>query len=169
MSMLKKNSRILIVDDSRTTRRILKKYLADAGFTNAEEAPNGELAWGKLLGGNPRFAMVFADWHMPNLNGLELLKKVRGRDEFKDLPFIMTTGERKKEEVEKAIRAGATGYIVKPFEPQIVYDILKKYEDPLPLFGNTGDLSQEIMEMIRCESLLRKKSRKAEDENPSQA
>ena len=99
--MLDKNARILIVDDSMTTRRILKKYLSDGGFTNTDEAPDGETAWGKLIVNNPKFSIVFADWQMPNLNGLELLKKIGGNDELKSLPFIMTTGERKKRKLRK--------------------------------------------------------------------
>ena len=155
--MIKKNARILFVDDSVTTRRILKKYLSEEGFTNTDEAPDGEVAWGKLLGGNPKFAVVFADWHMPKLNGLELLIKIRGRDEFKNLIFIMTTCERKKEEVEKAIRAGATGYIVKPFEPQTIYEFLKKFETTPPIFSEQADFSQEVNEMIHISELSKKK------------
>jgi two-component system, chemotaxis family, chemotaxis protein CheY len=153
--VLNKNARILIVDDSMTTRRILKKYLTSEGFTNTDEAPDGETAWGKLLGSYPRFSIVFADWHMPNLNGLELLKKIRGNDELKSLPFIMTTGERKKEEVEKAIHAGATNYIVKPFEPQTVYDVLKKIPSS-PSLDQQWDEEQERLERARLEELSKK-------------
>ena len=153
--MIEKNSRILIVDDSSTTRRILRKYLTDGGFTNIDEAPDGELAWGKLLGGNPRFSVVFADWHMPNLNGIELLTKVRGRDDFKNLIFIMTTGERKKEEVQRAIRAGANGYIVKPFSPETLYKVLEKFQ---LYFKQKADLSQEILEMTRTDGILKNKN-----------
>lgn len=154
--MLNKNARILIVDDSMTTRRILKKYLADEGFTNTDEAPDGEAAWAKLRVSRPKFSIVFADWHMPVLNGLELLKKIRGNDELKSLPFIMTTGERKKEEVEKAIRAGATSYIVKPFEPQTVYDVLKKITSSPSLFDQQWDEEQEMLEKARIEKLSEK-------------
>ena len=156
--MLDKNARILIVDDSMTTRRILKKYLADEGFKNTDEAPDGETAWGKLLGSYPKFSIVFADWHMPNLNGLELLKKIRGNDELKSLPFIMTTGERKKEEVEKAIRAGATSYIVKPFEPQTVYGVLEKIPSPPSFLDHQWDEEQERLEKARLEDLSKKKA-----------
>lgn len=114
------STRILVVDDSNTTRKILRKILTETGLANIDEAADGLEAWGKLAGGGPAYGLVFCDWHMPGLDGLQLLQKVRQHEALRTLPFIMTTAERKKPEVEKAVLAGATWYVVKPFDPETI-------------------------------------------------
>jgi two-component system chemotaxis response regulator CheY len=66
------------------------------------------------------------DWNMPNMNGLELVKKIRADERYKNLPIIMVTTEGGKKEVITALKAGVNNYIVKPFNKQILQ---KKLEE----------------------------------------
>ncbi|HVC49386.1 MAG TPA: chemotaxis response regulator CheY [Burkholderiales bacterium] len=109
----KKNLRFLIVDDFSTMRRIIRNLLKELGFTNADEAEDGNAGLLKLQGGD--FDFVISDWNMPNMTGLELLKAIRSSTELKHLPVLMVTAEAKKENIIQAAQSGASGYIVKPF------------------------------------------------------
>ena len=71
-----------------------------------------------------QFALVLTDWNMPEMNGLELVKKVRADSRFMDLPIIMVTTEGGKAEVITALKAGVNNYIVKPFTPQVLKEKL---------------------------------------------
>lgn len=104
---------ILVVDDYRTMVRIIQNLLKQLGFTNLDDAANGEEAIAKLRSG--RFALVISDWNMEPMTGYELLQQVRADDDLKDLPFIMVTAESKTENVVAAKKAGVNNYIVKPF------------------------------------------------------
>ena len=119
-------SRILVVDDAPTTRKLVSHFLASVGYQNIEECVDGQAALTKLLGSRPPFDLVIADWHMPNLTGFELLKKVRGIAELKNLPVILVTGERNQEEVIAAVRERVSGYVVKPFDGETLYKAMKK-------------------------------------------
>lgn len=106
--------RILIVDDSSTTRRILCNVLREAGYGEFLEAADGEAALGILESEQPD--VVLLDWNMPRLNGLETLKRIRAAEATKDLPVIMVTTEADRHHVLAAVKAGANNYVVKPFE-----------------------------------------------------
>ncbi|MDE3207382.1 MAG: chemotaxis response regulator CheY, partial [Pseudomonadota bacterium] len=109
----KKNLRFLIVDDFSTMRRIIRNLLKELGFTNADEAEDGNAGLLKLQNGD--FDFVISDWNMPNMTGLDLLKAIRSTAELKHLPVLMVTAEAKKENIIQAAQAGASGYTVKPF------------------------------------------------------
>lgn len=115
---------ILIVDDFSTIRRILKNILKDLGFKNLVEADDGSTAWTILE--NQQMDLIIADWNMPELTGLELLKKVRGSDHHKDVPFLMVTAEGQKEQVIDAIQSGVTNYLIKPFTAAAISGKLEK-------------------------------------------
>ncbi len=119
-------TRILLVDDSGTTRKISKKALSELGYTNIIEASDGALAWELIVQGNPPVDIVISDWHMPNMTGLELLTKIRRTPETKTLPVIMVTAERNKEEVMKIISLGAQGYLAKPFDQSALQKLVDK-------------------------------------------
>lgn len=121
--------RILVVDDSNTTRKILRKILGEAGHSRVEEAADGNEAWVRLTDPGAGFSVVFCDWHMPGLDGLQLLERIRNSELLQTLPVIMTTAERKREEVERAVTAGATWYVVKPFDPDTIRRALAKALD----------------------------------------
>ncbi len=104
---------ILVVDDMVSMRRIIMNALKRMGFKNIIVAEDGAMAYKELTRGN--FQLIISDWNMPNMDGLELLKKVRSTDVYEGLPFIMVTAEGQKENVVKAVKAGVSQYIVKPF------------------------------------------------------
>jgi two-component system, chemotaxis family, chemotaxis protein CheY len=124
-----KGMSILVVDDFPTMRRIVRSLLKELGFTNVEEAEDGQEALGKLKGGD--FEFVVSDWNMPNLDGLEMLKQIRADDAMKVLPVLMVTAEAKKENIVAAAQAGANGYIVKPFTAATLEEKLNKIFEKL--------------------------------------
>lgn len=127
--MADKNMSFLVVDDFPTMRRIVRSLLKELGFTNVDEAEDGQDALNKLRAGN--FEFVVSDWNMPNLDGLEMLKEIRQDDALKDLPVLMVTAEAKKENIIAAAQAGANGYVVKPFTAATLEEKLNKIFDKL--------------------------------------
>jgi len=119
--------KVLVVDDYATMRRIIRNLLEQIGFTDIDEASDGEAALKKLAGGG--FGLVISDWNMEPMTGLELLQKVRGDDKFKALPFIMVTAESKTENVITAKAAGVSNYIIKPFNAET---LKKKIDSVIP-------------------------------------
>ena len=115
--------KILVVDDSSTMRRIIKNTLARLGYKDILEGADGVEGWAQM-DANPDIEMLITDWNMPEMNGLELVKKVRADDRFTDLPIIMVTTEGGKSEVITALKAGVNNYIVKPFTPQVLKEKL---------------------------------------------
>ena len=115
--------KLLVVDDSATMRRIIKNTLVRLGYKNILEGANGAIGW-EQIDANPDVEMLITDWNMPEMNGLELVKKVRADERFKDTPIIMVTTEGGKAEVITALKAGVNNYIVKPFTPQILKEKL---------------------------------------------
>ena len=116
--------RFLIVDDFSTMRRIVRNLLKEIGFGNAEEAEDGAVALNMLKAS--KFDFVVSDINMPNMNGFELLKKIRADDALKSTPVLMVTAEAKKEDIILAAQTGANGYIVKPFTKATLEEKVQK-------------------------------------------
>ncbi|WP_018123990.1 chemotaxis response regulator CheY [Desulfovibrio oxyclinae] len=116
--------RILVVDDFSTMRKIIKNILRQLGFTNIVEADDGTTAWDVLNKDNIDF--IVSDWNMPNMSGIELLRKVRGSEEYADLPFLMVTAEAQQENIIEAVQAKVSNYIVKPFTPETMSQKIEK-------------------------------------------
>ena len=116
--------KVLIVDDFATMRRIVKGVLKQLGFNNIIEAEDGNAALEELR--KEKIGLIVSDWNMPNMSGLDLLKVVRGDDQFKNIPFIMVTAEGQKENVIEAVKSGVSNYIVKPFTPETFNEKLQK-------------------------------------------
>ena len=109
---------ILVVDDSRIMRNIVKNTFADMKIPfQYLEAENGEKAY-NLLEANT-VSIVFLDWNMPEMDGIDFLKKVRAIPNYKDLPVVMVTSEAGKFSVIEALQHGATDYIVKPLREKV--------------------------------------------------
>lgn len=108
-----KNMRVLVVDDFSTMRRIIKNILRQIGFNNIVEADDGTTAWEIL--NKDKIDFVVSDWNMPQMSGIELLRKVRSSEEFQDMPFLMVTAEAQQENIIEAVQAKVSNYIVKPF------------------------------------------------------
>ena len=116
--------KFLVVDDFSTMRRIVRNLLKELGFTNVDEAEDGQIALQKL--NSLPFDFVVTDWNMPNMDGLPLLQNIRATPSLKHLPVLMITAEAKKENIIAAAQAGASGYIVKPFTAATLSEKLEK-------------------------------------------
>jgi len=124
--------KFLIVDDFSTMRRIVRGLLKEMGCNNADEAEDGAVALNMLK--NSKFDFVVSDINMPNMNGFELLKAVKGDESLRHIPVLMVTAEARKEDSVMAAQSGAAGYIVKPFTKatleEKVQKILQKLATP---------------------------------------
>ena len=118
------NIKILVVDDFSTMRRIIKNLLKDLGFSNIQEADDGNTALPMLNKGD--FDFVVTDWNMPGMQGIDLLRAIRADDKLKHLPVLMVTAEAKKEQIVAAAQAGVNGYVVKPFTAATLKEKLDK-------------------------------------------
>ncbi|BFM06749.1 chemotaxis response regulator CheY [Halioxenophilus aromaticivorans] len=121
---LDKNMKILIVDDFSTMRRIIKNLLRDLGFTNTQEADDGQTALPMLKNGD--FDFLVTDWNMPGMTGIELLRQVRADERLNALPVLMVTAEAKREQIVEAAQCGVNGYVVKPFTAQALKEKIEK-------------------------------------------
>jgi len=108
--------RIMLIDDSKTMRNIQKSVLKQLGYTEIEEACDGQDALSKVAAFKPELCLV--DWNMPNMDGLAFVKVFREND--KDTALIMVTTEAEKSRVIEAIKAGVNNYVVKPFTPDLL-------------------------------------------------
>jgi two-component system chemotaxis response regulator CheY len=111
--VIDKNIKILVVDDFPTMRRIVRNLLKELEFVNVDEAEDGAVGLEKVRNGN--YGFVVSDWNMPNMDGLAMLQAIRADPSFAKLPVLMVTAEAKKENIIAAAKAGANGYVVKPF------------------------------------------------------
>ena len=105
--------KIMLVDDSKTRRSIQKSVLGQLGYTEIEEACDGQDALSKVGAFEPDLLLV--DWNMPNMDGITFVKTYRQTN--KTTPIIMVTTESEKTRVIEAIKAGVNNYVVKPFTP----------------------------------------------------
>lgn len=110
--------KVLLIDDSSTMRKIQKRVLETMGITDIVEAGNGKEALEKLKENNNDFTFILCDINMPEMNGMETLKAIRTNPDTAKLPVIMCTSVAEKGQVMEAIKAGATNYLVKPFQPE---------------------------------------------------
>jgi two-component system chemotaxis response regulator CheY len=113
----------VVVDDSRAIRMILSRTLREMGF-EVREAGNGSEALATLNAGPPA-DLVMADWNMPVMDGLELLRTIRATPALNQVPVIMVTTEAEMDQMATAIQAGATEYVMKPFTKEILADKLR--------------------------------------------
>ncbi len=104
---------ILLVDDSKSLRSLIRKSLESAGFDNLMEADDGKHAL-DILSANP-VDLIISDINMPRINGIELLKSVMKNPFLKKIPFIVLTSETHNKTFKKAMQIGATDFIKKPF------------------------------------------------------
>jgi two-component system, chemotaxis family, chemotaxis protein CheY len=109
---------ILIVDDYRSMLKIVRGLLQQLGFTNVDEATDGQSAYAMIAA--RQYGLVISDWNMQPMTGLDLLKRVRAEPKSAKLPFIMVTAEAKAENVVAARQAGVNNYIIKPFTQAVL-------------------------------------------------
>lgn len=126
---LKLDAKILIIDDMSTMRKIVSNMLNKIGYTNLDEAEDGDPAW-KMINeahdqGKP-YDLIVSDWNMPIMTGLDLLKNIRSSEKFKKLAFLMVTAEAEQANVVIAVKAGVSNFVVKPFSVQILKEKIEK-------------------------------------------
>ena len=119
--------KILVVDDFSTMRRIVRNILKQLGYTNIEEAEDGNIALTKMK--LDSYGLVISDWNMPNMTGIELLQNIRSDSALKGVPVLMVTAEAKQENVIAAIQSGVNNYIVKPFTAETLKEKIDKIFD----------------------------------------
>jgi DNA-binding response OmpR family regulator len=115
--------KILVVDDDKTTRKLLSLYLKAKGY-EVVTAENGLDAMEKL--GTENINLVVTDMNMPYMDGIELTKNLRADDSWKDLPILMVTTEADDDERRKAYETGVDDYLVKPANAEQISDSIKK-------------------------------------------
>jgi two-component system chemotaxis response regulator CheY len=115
-------TRILIVDDSRTSRKILRGILENSGYEIVAEATNGQEGYDKYVEYRPD--VVTMDITMPVLDGIEALKKIVG--DYSDAKVVMVTAAGQKTKLVEAIQYGASEFVSKPFDPEQLRCIIEK-------------------------------------------
>jgi two-component system chemotaxis response regulator CheY len=114
----------LVVDDSRAIRMILGKTLKELGY-EVREAANGKEALDVIAVEKGAVTLVLADWNMPEMNGLELLKRLRQNPDLASLVVVMVTTETEMDRMAAALEAGANEYVMKPFTKEILVEKLQ--------------------------------------------
>lgn len=116
--------KILIIDDSASVRRQVSTILVSEGFEIIEAADGIEGS--AHIRSNTPLALVLCDINMPRLNGLDMLESVSDEISKKAIPVVMLTTEGEPEAMTRARRAGARGWIIKPFKDQLLVGAVKK-------------------------------------------
>jgi two-component system, chemotaxis family, chemotaxis protein CheY len=130
---------VLIVDDSNAMRAVISKIISMSGFKMDKclQAGNGKEAMETLV--NEWVDVIISDINMPEMNGLQLLVKLRNDDLYKTIPVIMISTEGSDERINEAFACGAQGFIKKPFLPE---ELRKKLYDVIGV-GNDGEYAED--------------------------
>jgi two-component system, chemotaxis family, chemotaxis protein CheY len=115
--------RVLIVDDSRASRMVLQKFMKELRFETIEAENGGHALW--LLSQKPDIQLMTVDYHMPQMNGTQLVRLVREKPEFASLPILMISVESRTEYQSEAIQAGVNEYLIKPFTKEMIEEKLR--------------------------------------------
>ncbi|MCB1682290.1 MAG: response regulator [Alphaproteobacteria bacterium] len=129
--MAAKDYKVLIVDDHMVMRAMVKNFCTEMGFTDFSFAEDGTDALEQIKA--QTFDVVLVDWNMPKMSGFDVLKAIRGNPSFDGIAVVMITAEAEKEYVLKAVEAGVTSYITKPFSQE---DFEKKMKGVLAWLRN---------------------------------
>jgi two-component system chemotaxis response regulator CheY len=117
-------AKALVVDDSRAVRMILSKTLKDLGY-EVREAANGREALEVIEAERTAVTLVLTDWNMPEINGMDLLKRLRQNPQLSSLVVVMVTTETELDQMAAALEAGANEYVMKPFTKDILVEKLQ--------------------------------------------
>ncbi len=115
---------VLIVDDSASMRQMVSFTLRDAGY-DVIAALNGKDALARIEG--TKTEMIITDLNMPEMDGLEFIRQLRSKAGYKFLPIVMLTTESQESKKQAGKQAGASCWLVKPFQPGQLIDIVKKF------------------------------------------
>ncbi|WP_294056665.1 response regulator [Sphingomonas sp.] len=125
-----RTARMLVVDDSRTTRRIVTSMIHGFGIWQVDEACDGAEALDLL--DRRHYSLLISDWRMAPMSGFELLIAVRANPKTRGLPFLMITAENDYGEIINAKSAGATSYLMKPFTMETLNAKLSRFVEARP-------------------------------------
>jgi len=148
--MSNKNVNILVVDDEPKNLKILKKYLSDSNY-NTVEASDGIEAWSILQQPSHKFDAILLDRMMPNMDGMEVLKKVKQHPELRTIPVIMQTAMVEKNDVLAGVQAGCYYYLTKPYEENILMSIVGA---AVADYQNINSLQEEMRQRDHTMRLL---------------
>ena len=115
--------KILIVDDLSSMRADLVSILTQLGFQNMKQCEDGKQAWDLLRAEamyDIPYDIIFSDINMPHMDGINLLKNLRSIESYKKTPIFIVSTENEKSTIIQAVMAGATDYIIKPYDPAVV-------------------------------------------------
>lgn len=114
---------ILTVDDTASMRQMISFTLNSVGYEVIQASDGAEAL--KLAQGT-KVDLVIADLNMPNMDGIALVKSLRALEQYRFTPILMLTTESQEEKRQQGKRAGATGWIVKPFNPEQLVNVVRK-------------------------------------------
>lgn len=122
------SERLLVVDDDEFVRALMEELLSQCGY-EVSIAEDGLAAWEAIDSNPARFDLMLLDKQMPRLDGLTLLRRVRGDERFRDLPVIMLTADTSPEEIGKGLAAGAHYYLTKPSTEEVLKAVIRSAID----------------------------------------
>lgn len=126
-----KDLRVLVVDDMATLRESITLLLRAIGFKAVNQAESGKAALRKIetsIEENAPYGLIFSDINMPELNGIDLVRKIKSDDRTKNIPIVMISTENEASIVMDAISAGAVNYLLKPFTSDALRKKIKEIE-----------------------------------------
>ena len=154
----KRQIKVLVVDDQQYNLDIIEEYLADARF-DVELEKDSVKAWTRLERQPNKYDIVLLDWMMPNLDGMEMLKRIKADPQLKHIPVIMQTARTNEDDIRQGIEAGAYYYLTKPFDEDHLLTIvnaavddfihLQELEEQLHKKGPSGALDDSANFRIR--------------------
>ena len=117
---MSKEKAVLIIDDMKLVRMRLRQLCEKIGFTHITEAVNGKEAWQTLQKMKPAPDLILTDYNMPDMNGMEFLNLARKSEAHLKTPVVFITSESDKSLILNAVMLGATDYVVKPFQDEVL-------------------------------------------------
>jgi two-component system, chemotaxis family, chemotaxis protein CheY len=141
-------ARLLVVDDTRMIRRVVRDLMRELGFTNIDEAADGAAAL--ELFRSTHFDLVLTDWNMPRLTGIELLSAIRTGEVRPHTPVVIFTGEVSARRMLQAVQSGANGFIEKPFVAEALCEKVFRIVAALPPKSEFMPMPLIIPESLRA-------------------
>jgi len=136
--------RLLIVDDDAFIRELNQVFLESNGY-QVEVAEDGEVAWEKIIAAPERYDLILLDKHMPRLDGIAFLKRLKAESRFKELPVIMLTGDGNQQDVMEGLSQGAYYYLTKPSTEVVLLQVVRNALEELYRKRNLHtDIGQRI-------------------------
>lgn len=116
--------KVIVADDSRVMRNIIDRAIKPIGLETIH-AGNGQDVLDSLETYGQDIGLILLDWNMPVMNGLEVLESMQRSDLYQDIPVLMVSTEAEREKMDKAFKAGARGYLSKPFTPEKLVNLIR--------------------------------------------